>query len=340
VIKLKQKMNKKIATEIAIGIILIATVIIGGLIWPGNKLQAPTPVTTQIKNPTEKSIASPNQEIPASQNQKAGWRIYKNEGYEYEILYPENWYVYADSSSNVFFQPEKEEVGSVPGPHADALGIKVSFVSDDNMLNVIEGQLGTSDFDKSSTIIGGIQGLKVKTKCEGVGCGSPLWFVLEDKWLYQFDSNLGYQDNFDKIIATFKFSPPINNKQGFTETKRDSRYVHYSGLVALSGYYSEFPLDGIFGGTLCFNADKKSSYLIPRDKDDTRKPWFCFEKQDEAKAKLGLGEGFDLAKCPSGISGDATIVVNGYVVDKLESEVFDTAKLENAVSSSQPSCDL
>lgn len=92
--------------------------------------------------------------------------------------------------------------------------------------------------------------------------------------------------------------------------------------------------------------------MVPRDPNlygenqpDTRLAWFCFDDQEAAKKIFGIendkeifgvndegiypGPWEDAVKC---ISGNATVRVSNYVVDKLESEVTDIAKLEELVS--------
>ena len=124
------------------------------------------------------------------------------------------------------------------------------------------------------------------------------------------------------------------------KTSEDDKYVYYEGKITVSGKYSENYPDTLLGGTLCFYADEETGYLIPRDpnlygegKGDERNPWFCFKDQDKAKKEFGIDDQkvFDdsIVKC---IQGQAKVEVSNYIVDKLESSVFDTAVLENIVS--------
>ncbi len=73
-------MNRKIKTEIAIGIILIISVIVGGSIWftskQTNKTQAPA---VQSATPT----AQPTSEA-------ANWKTYTNDRYKFTLEYPQN----------------------------------------------------------------------------------------------------------------------------------------------------------------------------------------------------------------------------------------------------------
>lgn len=142
---------------------------------------------------------------------ETGWTIYRNEKYGFEIKYPKDWYVYTVSPAEVYLQPDEEQPGNIPGPHASALTITVTPVSlGVHLLDAIEtqkkeeGNAGIK-FVSEETEIGGTKGLKVKTTCEGVGCGAPEWFVMKGNHLYHFDSNLGYIPAFDQIISTFRY---------------------------------------------------------------------------------------------------------------------------------------
>jgi hypothetical protein len=93
-------MNKKIATEIAVGIILIVTVIISGFIWLGNKqnlTQTSTPVINnknacreekkQCSDGTFVSRTSPDCEFEACPI-TSDWKTHINNKYGYQIKYP------------------------------------------------------------------------------------------------------------------------------------------------------------------------------------------------------------------------------------------------------------
>jgi hypothetical protein len=78
------------------------------------------------------------------------------------------------------------------------------------------------------------------------------------------------------------------------------------------------------GDNLCFAVTGSSRRHIPREGDD-RLPWFCFSDQESALQALSL-----LLAPASGTCGYrilATVVVGSYVVNRLESEVSDTAVL-------------
>jgi hypothetical protein len=111
-----------------------------------------------------------------------------------------------------------------------------------------------------------------------------------------------------------------------SKLSEDERYVKYEWTIQVSGKYEMHT----FFNKLCFYVDEKTAYLIPRDPNmfgsgngDTRDAWFCFSNQNTAKEKLAFN---------SCNKGNATIEINSYTVDKLESEVFDTAALIKVVN--------
>lgn len=132
----------------------------------------------------------------------------------------------------------------------------------------------------------------------------------------------------------------INRQTTLVKIKEDDRFVFYSGSITVSGKYEELYPEGLLGGELCFYPDNETGYLIPRDSSlwgqgngDTRTPWFCFKNQDKAKEMFDINDnkifGNKTIEC---IQGKATIEVSNYIVDKAESEVFDTADLNKIIS--------
>jgi len=125
----------------------------------------------------------------------------------------------------------------------------------------------------------------------------------------------------------------LSEQNVLIKIKEEGFLVRYSGSITVSGIYRENYPETMLGGELCFYADDKSGYLIPRDSGDRRNPWFCFNDQDEVKAQFGIDDAKIFAdpavKC---ISGNATVQVSDYVVNKMESSVFDTAALVKIIS--------
>jgi len=137
-------------------------------------------------------------------------------------------------------------------------------------------------------------------------------------------------------------------KTTLTKTSGGDRYTYYQGSITVSGKYIEYNPDTMLGGILCFDADDKTGYLIPREPNfwgpgqpDTRSPWFCFSNQAEAKKMLGVNDKVIFQnKTVECFSGPATVTVSHYITDKLESETYDKAQLDKVVSSQKysPSC--
>jgi len=123
-------MNKRIASEIAVGVILLIAVIVGGIFWLQSKkeeavVQVPvvdvqksavkTPIgdkgvmcTQEAKlcedGKTYVSRTQPNCEFAAcpavSTDETANWQTYKNEKYGFEFQYPKNWLLENSTYSN------------------------------------------------------------------------------------------------------------------------------------------------------------------------------------------------------------------------------------------------
>jgi len=142
-----------------------------------------------------------------SKTEISSWKTYRNEKYDYEVKYPMGWFSYTDDPADIYLQSEKDAPDLIPGPRARGLEIKVDLISPGNSLvQAIKNELPEGiNFTQEKVNIGGISGLKIKTTCEGLGCGAPEWFVIKDNYLYHFHSNLGYTSTFDRILSTFKF---------------------------------------------------------------------------------------------------------------------------------------
>jgi putative hemolysin len=129
-------------------------------------------------------------------------------------------------------------------------------------------------------------------------------------------------------------------KTTLKKISQGERYASYEGSITVSGRYEEYNPETMLGGILCFVADKKTGYLIPREPDfwapgepDTRNPWFCFSDQAEAKKLFGINDKVIFQdKTVECVNGPATVTVSHYITDKLESETYDKAQLDKIIS--------
>lgn len=85
------------------------------------------------------------------------------------------------------------------------------------------------------------------------------------------------------------------------------------------------------GRFVCFVPSKESAKFIPRPSTDRRSPWFCLT--DTAKAIQNLKINVQNNSC--GVSGNATIQVQDYVVYSGEGDGFDTATLNKVLKISE-----
>jgi hypothetical protein len=122
---------------------------------------------------------------------------------------------------------------------------------------------------------------------------------------------------------------------GFRKQREKGSLVYYSGAAIVEGkfsYSSTKEDQERIGDQVCFYPTKKDGKLIPRE-DDQRMPWFCFTDTRQAKELLGISE---LIKNPEvcNVTGQATIEIRNYVVDKAETGTNDTAELVRVIEKS------
>jgi hypothetical protein len=125
----------------------------------------------------------------------------------------------------------------------------------------------------------------------------------------------------------------------FKKIEQNEYFSRYSGIITIKGIfrYSTFHEDQEnIGDQVCFVPAKEYMYLIPRDNDDRRDIWFCFQNTEETKKLFGISE---ILKKKNGIqyviTGDATIKIANYIADIEETSTNDTAKLVRVVTISK-----
>jgi len=95
----------------------------------------------------------------------------------------------------------------------------------------------------------------------------------------------------------------------------------FSGEKQLTGRYKIVEDDYFHGDMVAFYIDEKVTDILPREMYDLRTIWFSFSNYEEALELLR----------PHGLSGKVTITIDQYLVDLLESEVINEARLTNVI---------
>jgi hypothetical protein len=80
-------MNKKIASEVAVGVVLFIAIVVGGIFWMQGKKDK---VSTVQSNEQEKQVTQEAQKI-FSVEVPAGWKLYKHDVLGIEFIYPDAW---------------------------------------------------------------------------------------------------------------------------------------------------------------------------------------------------------------------------------------------------------
>jgi len=136
------------------------------------------------------------------------------------------------------------------------------------------------------------------------------------------------------LSLTSMAATPIS--EALVKSRTKGTLIYYSGTITLTGtvdWRTDDETLDLIGDHVCFVPAGSSAKLIPREKSDSRSPWFCFSNQAMAMKSLGIP-----ASKPNGACGyaiEATLVVTDYIANREESEVFDIARLV-AVKSSGP----
>ncbi len=203
-------MNKKIASEIAIGIFVLVAVLIGSSIWFAGKENNVEKIETgkitsveDVKNdidiiddtsiPNDRGI-SPGSSI----NENAEWQTYRNEVYGFEFNYPSVLIVKADGGGYFRLGKTKE--------------------TNETYLEIIFGE-ESSDFDNTqagyvdSILIGGIPARKFSDSeglCDGPDLCLPAYVQINvayktKKYALIFYGSADLSEEQQQILSTFKF---------------------------------------------------------------------------------------------------------------------------------------
>ena len=93
----------------------------------------------------------------------------------------------------------------------------------------------------------------------------------------------------------------------------------FSGAVSLTGETFGHP-DGEDYPYPCFEADPSTANRLPRWLGDSRRPWFCFENNADARARLGVATGVR-----------KSIVIDRFTVHRNLSDAVNSARLVEIV---------
>lgn len=206
-------MNKNIKVEVALGVIIIIAIIIGGAIWLGGKQKAEAPVTQTPKITQPELQAAPTDEtagLPSTASATEGWQTYRNEKYGFEFQYPKNNWRIGEENDAIFLDKKtinKEDLkkgivgaGMIINLNKNEKGENIDQIisntnkewSDTFVYEMKEGK---------KIIINGIEAIENNYK------GWFTVYFVNNKYI--FDMSLSgdiYNDReFQKILSTFKF---------------------------------------------------------------------------------------------------------------------------------------
>jgi hypothetical protein len=117
---------------------------------------------------------------------------------------------------------------------------------------------------------------------------------------------------------------PADEGSPFRQTGVEGTLVRFAGSAVLEGYFTYAPSNPFTGGEVCFRPDNRDAALLPVV-NGSRRTWFCFTNAVRARELLGIPAKPERGACR--IAGRARVVIDGYVADTTESEVFDGARL-------------
>lgn len=141
-------MNKKIATEVAVVIIIIVALIVGALVLFSSKSVNNVTQTQPIK-----TMPAPAAQQPVKNNQyivrtpvdttnsydTSKWLVYNNEKYGYSFKYPNvGWYIYASTNGVTF---DKNEINEIK--NADTVSIAINNSQDASHIISVSPQQDT-----------------------------------------------------------------------------------------------------------------------------------------------------------------------------------------------------
>jgi len=203
--------NKKIPSELAIGIILILAIIIGGAVWLGGR---------GIKQPNQVLNQEAKKEVPDNNEEIEEWQTYRNEKYGFEIKLPNNYnFEFIDRDIDAKKAEEGDLIFQVWSNKyvIDISKTKFNTIDEWFSNSMKENSIFRTDNTSSENIdISGIKGKKIVN----FGMRDTVFVIIKNGYLYNiiyngFASEEDIKNNkalieeeraiFNKILSTFKF---------------------------------------------------------------------------------------------------------------------------------------
>ncbi|EKE19789.1 MAG: hypothetical protein ACD_8C00105G0002 [uncultured bacterium] len=212
-------MNKKIASEIAVGVILFLAIAVGGIFWMQNKkVQAPVSQTITTQPATQPVQQQPTEQTTPT-SEVEDWQTYSNAKLGFEIKYPVGYEAQIGDEAKYepsFFirNPKKDEGAGINATYALQLNITPGFLGgkDGRAENpeewlVIQKESG-DNFTK--TIIGGQAAYTRDKKSGRIDSKEYVVFLSKDVMYDMYQIIIRKDDVGEKILSALKFTNQID----------------------------------------------------------------------------------------------------------------------------------
>lgn len=227
--KNKKILNKKISTEIGVGVVLLVAILIGGAFYLQSKKEQPVVNAPEIKQPQvqNQKLTQQNQDQEVSSNLGEvgenssivvnSWKAYTDKKYGYSIEYPSNWNSdFVDGSS--FYVKELLKTGETHpsfGNVTNNLNATGDYFINISVYPEIGSHVSLKDWRKNDgsnykdVVIKGHPALKFEDKPyfnNGKMMAGSLRYYLIDNKNNGFEITIWYKDSSngigDRIIST------------------------------------------------------------------------------------------------------------------------------------------
>lgn len=165
----------------------------------------------RLKNQTIASLPPVNLPVvspTALADPTADWQTYTNKIYNYEFKYPDNWYIIPNKDNSVDAGPNSLESLQALGGHGGGVDNPI-FIVYSNQNAITDSADGTEKVLSQKNIdVSGIPAISYKVS-GSVGFEEATIVLIKSKKLeiiYYDKPFQQYQDTFDQILSTFKFT--------------------------------------------------------------------------------------------------------------------------------------